>query len=65
MITFKEAFDKVLENVRTISDIETVKLENCIGRVLAEDVVSDRDIPPFNRSAMDGYAVRSHPLHFC
>jgi len=32
------------------------------GRVLAEDIVTQRDIPPFNRAAMDGYAVRSVDL---
>jgi molybdopterin molybdotransferase len=63
MISFKEAFDQVLENVKTISDFETVTLENCIRRVLAEDVFSDRDIPPFNRSAMDGYAVRDEDVN--
>src|SRR5688572_24228277 len=38
---------------------ETVALEEADGRVLAEDVRADRDYPPFDRSLMDGYAVRS------
>lgn len=38
---------------------ETVPLEQACGRVLAEDVVSDIDIPGFTRSVMDGYAVRA------
>lgn len=36
---------------------ERVELEDSVGRVLAVPVVADRDVPPFNRAAMDGYAV--------
>ncbi len=38
---------------------ETVTIDNSLGRVLAEEVVSDVDIPGFRRSTMDGYAVNS------
>ncbi|MCX5662877.1 MAG: molybdopterin molybdotransferase MoeA [Planctomycetota bacterium] len=38
---------------------ETVGLADALGRVLREDVLADRDQPPFDRSAMDGYAVRA------
>jgi molybdopterin molybdotransferase len=38
---------------------ETVGLGDCIGRVLAEEVLATRDQPPFAASAMDGWAVRS------
>ena len=38
---------------------EKVLLEDAYGRVLAEELFADRDYPPFNRSAMDGYAIRS------
>ncbi len=34
-------------------------LSRCVGRVLAEEVVSDVDLPPFEKSAMDGYAVHT------
>jgi molybdopterin molybdotransferase len=37
---------------------ETVSLENALGRVLTEKIEADRDYPPFNRAAMDGYAFR-------
>lgn len=33
-------------------------LDKCAGRVLREPVISDRPLPPFNRSMMDGYAIR-------
>ena len=41
---------------------ETVDLLDAAGRVLAEPVLADRDIPPFPRSTRDGYAVRSADL---
>ena len=41
---------------------EKVLLDDALGRVIAEDVFADRDYPPFNRSAMDGYAIRAVDL---
>lgn len=38
---------------------EKINLANAAGRVLAEDIISDSDLPPFDRSQMDGYAVRA------
>jgi molybdenum cofactor synthesis domain-containing protein len=39
--------------------VETIRLTNLVGRILAEDIVADTDMPPFNRSQMDGYAMRA------
>ncbi|MDI1240683.1 MAG: molybdopterin molybdotransferase MoeA, partial [bacterium] len=39
--------------------VERVVLEDSIGRVLAENIVADSDLPPFDRSQMDGYAVKA------
>ena len=41
---------------------EKVELEASMNRVLAEDVHADRDVPPFRRSTMDGYACRREDL---
>ncbi|MDD4962407.1 MAG: molybdopterin molybdotransferase MoeA [Gallionella sp.] len=41
---------------------ETVGLEQALGRVLAEEIRANRDLPPYDVSAMDGYAVRSSDL---
>ncbi len=61
MIGLKEALDILLNNVERLKTTE-VELFDSFGMVLAEDVLSDIDIPPFDKSAMDGYAVRSEDL---
>lgn len=57
MISVEEAREAVLSEVRALEP-EEVFLTEALGRVLAEDVVSDIDVAPFDNSAMDGYAVR-------
>jgi molybdopterin molybdotransferase len=42
---------------------EEVDIDNAFNRTLAEDIYADRDYPPFNRSAMDGYALKSEDLN--
>ena len=37
---------------------EEIALSDAVGRILAEDIVADMDLPPFDRSQMDGFAVR-------
>ena len=56
-----ETIEGVLSHVQSFSavDTETVPLAECLGRVLAEDIYSDVDIPDFNRSTMDGFAVKA------
>ena len=58
MISVDEAQAIVLGHVRTLTT-EAVPLEAASSRVLRANVLSDRDLPPFNRAAMDGFAVRS------
>jgi molybdopterin molybdotransferase len=50
----------VLDAVRPLPD-EPVPLDAALGRVLAEDVVAAADVPPFDNSAMDGFAVHAGP----
>ncbi len=55
-----EALSQLLEHTKPPTlEAERIILEQALGRVLAEDVVAPFDIPPFNRSAVDGYAVRA------
>jgi len=56
MISFKEAYEKVLQHCLDLRE-EKVLLQKSIGRVLAEDILADRDFPPFDRSTKDGIAI--------
>jgi len=58
VITVEKALEIVLAHTPTLPT-EDVPLEVADGRVLAEEVISDTDMPPFDRAAMDGYAVRA------
>ena len=56
MISVEEALGLILENIREIG-FEKVDIKEALGRVIAEDVYARRNIPPWDNSAMDGYAV--------
>jgi molybdenum cofactor synthesis domain-containing protein len=58
MISVAEAIQIVIDQTRVLTT-ELVAIQDSLGRVLAQDVIADTDLPPFNRSQMDGYAVRS------
>jgi len=53
-----EALGIILESV-SVAGVETVTLEQSLGRVLAEAISANRDLPPYDVSAMDGFALRS------
>jgi molybdopterin molybdotransferase len=55
MITFEEAYRMILENAPSMGT-QWIILKQALNRVLAEDVSADRDMPPFHKSAVDGYA---------
>jgi len=57
MIRVPEALDIILSRVPVLGS-ERVMINQALGRVLAEEIVSDATIPPLDNSAMDGYAVR-------
>ena len=50
---------RFIENEAATLPTESVSLTDAIGRVLAESIVADTDLPPFDRSQMDGYAVKA------
>jgi molybdopterin molybdotransferase len=62
MISYEKALQVVLNHAYSF-DSETVSLMNSIGRILTEDIFSDINMPPFNRSAVDGFACRRQDLH--
>jgi len=61
MLTIAEALDLVREHARPLPSGK-VKLADALGRVLAEDAVSNIDSPPHDKSLMDGFAVRTIDL---
>jgi len=56
MISVEEALEKILGQVQVL-EAEEKPILDCLGQVLAEDVYSDIDVPPWANAAMDGYAV--------
>lgn len=61
MIAFDDAF-KIVTNSAEVMGTEQVLLNDALYRVLAVDVHSDMDMPPFDKSAVDGYACRKEDL---
>ncbi len=61
MLAFEKALEIVLDSARQL-DTERAEFTSALNRILAEDVKSDMDIPPFNKSAMDGFACRRADL---
>jgi molybdopterin molybdotransferase len=57
-IRLEEAQKLILEAISS-PEAELVPLENSVGRILLQPLIADRDYPPFNRSAMDGFAIDS------
>lgn len=55
-----ESFESTLNIISTLVkgfSTERISLEEADGRILAEDIIADRNYPPFNRASMDGYAI--------
>lgn len=57
MIEFEKALDIILKNSKKLPK-EKVAVDSASGRTLAEDITTHIEMPPFDKSAMDGYAVR-------
>jgi molybdopterin molybdotransferase len=58
MIPVNDAIQIVLQHTPKL-EFEAAALGEAMGRILAEDIVADSDLPPFDRAQMDGYAVRA------
>ena len=61
MITYEKAIEIVQSNIIQLGT-ERVELPKSINRVLREDIFSDMNMPPFNKSAMDGFACRKEDI---
>ncbi|MFX1590803.1 MAG: gephyrin-like molybdotransferase Glp [Promethearchaeota archaeon] len=42
-----------------LNSIEEIEIKDALNRILADDIISEMDVPPFDRSAMDGYAIKA------
>lgn len=61
MISFEEAY-RIVNDVKIKRDVRRIAFTDAVGYVLAEDIKSDMNMPPFDKSAMDGYACRKEDL---
>jgi molybdopterin molybdotransferase len=62
MLSYQEALDTIQFHLTKITpNTEEVSILDSPGRILAEDVISDINLPPFDNSAMDGFAVKFSP----
>ena len=59
LISREKALKIILSTVKPIERTERIPIEKAVNRVLASDIKAKRDVPPFDRSAMDGYAVKA------
>jgi molybdopterin molybdotransferase len=58
LLTVAQAIE-IIDATPVKPQVEQISLNEALGRILADDICSDRDYPPFDKSLMDGYAVRS------
>ena len=59
LLSVEQAIEKILSQAVAVEQTESVDILNALHRVLAEDLYSTIDVPGYDNSAMDGYAVRS------
>src|SRR5437588_5271891 len=62
LLPVAEAERLIRERVTPVAEVETVPLTAARGRVVAHDIAAPIDLPPFDNSAVDGYAVRHADL---
>jgi molybdopterin molybdotransferase len=65
VVTYEQALSIVQQKISRANPrppVETVRLDQVRGQVLAEEVSADRDLPPFHRAIRDGYALRAADL---
>ncbi|PSW46164.1 molybdopterin molybdotransferase MoeA [Photobacterium leiognathi] len=62
LMPVETAINNILEQVSPLTKTSTVALANAMGLVLAQDILSPINVPPFANSAMDGYALRAEDL---
>jgi molybdopterin molybdotransferase len=64
LLPIGEAENLIAQRIAPVEGRETVGLRDALGRVLVDDVIAPVNVPPFDNSAVDGYAVRGDDLGF-
>ncbi|MFW9989868.1 MAG: gephyrin-like molybdotransferase Glp [Candidatus Odinarchaeota archaeon] len=54
----EDTMEKLLKKIK-LNQTEEIEITKALNRILAEDIISEIDIPPFDRAAMDGYAIKA------
>lgn len=57
-VTLEEAIKLIKDNVKRISDTEIIDIEEALGRIISKDFYAPLYTPPFDRSPLDGFAIR-------
>jgi len=61
-LSFEQALERIEQSIQPIKGKKNVTIREAAGHILAEDVTSPLDVPPFINSAMDGYAINSNDI---
>ncbi len=61
-LTVEQALENILNNTQSLNKTESIKLEDSLHRVLAEDCYALNDVPPHRNSAMDGFAIHADDI---
>ena len=59
LLSFEEATRIIDSNIEPITISERLKLDDCLHRILAQDITASHSTPPFDRAAVDGYALKA------
>ena len=59
LVSYEEALKRIHKSIKPINRTQSVPIEKALDRVLAQEIMANMSVPPFNRAAMDGYAVKA------
>ena len=62
LLPVEQGRQQILDSIEPLAQLQQLDIRNALGRVLAQDVISPINVPAYNNSAMDGYAVNSVDL---
>ncbi|MCK4709945.1 MAG: molybdopterin molybdotransferase MoeA [Gammaproteobacteria bacterium] len=62
LLTVEKTLEQIKNNIKSIEKIQTQNIRDALGYTLAENVISEINVPPHRNSAMDGYAINSKDL---